>query len=335
MKKFILLVCLLLTAVLLPACLPEDGDSTLSIPVDVRSDIDPVSGIVFVTTRHVERTVGSLGQNWELYLVQPDGSSLTRLTENEIVDTSPSWSPDGRQIAYRSRVPDASSDIFIMNADGTNPRNLVNDPVQDQALDEFFPEWSPLGDKIALYTDRHTTAAKSNNGCALHRAGVMDIDGGRESIRALDVWLGNQETLGWHPDGVHVVISSRCHQGNQLDLILWNVETDDVSFITDDVYADAAPAFSPDGRFLAYSSARNGQTDIYVMEMESGEVVNLTNHAASDTHPTWSPNGSQIAFVTNRDGNEEIYVMNNDGTNLRNITNHPSKDFEPDWSPAP
>jgi Tol biopolymer transport system component len=334
MRICLAFLLLLITAVSLSACLSGNSILPGSKPIDVTSDSDPVAGIVFVTTRHVDQQTGSLGQNWELYLVQPDGTGLTRLTDNDVVDTSPSWSPDGRQIAYRSRVPDASSDIFIMNADGSNPRNLINDSVHDQALDEFFPEWSPSGDKIALYTDRHTNSRTSLNGCALHRAGVMEIDGGKDNIRALDAWLGNQESMGWHPDGVHLAVSTRCHEGSQSDLILWNVETDEVSLLTNDVYADTTPAFSPDGRFLAYLSFRNGQADIYMMDMSSGEVINLTNAPSRDTHPTWSPDGTQIAFVSNRDGNEEIYVMNSDGTDLRNITNHPAKDFEPDWSPV-
>ena len=89
--------------VLLAACLPEDGAPSL-LPDPIKPvTAEPTSGILFVTLRHVEREIG-LHQNWELYLVQPDGTGLTRLTENDRVDTSPSWSPDGRQIVFRSRV---------------------------------------------------------------------------------------------------------------------------------------------------------------------------------------------------------------------------------------
>ena len=132
-------------------CLPEDGLGGLAPDPIKPVTAVPTSGIVFVTFRHVERN-NSLHQNWELYLVQPDGSGLTRLTDNDRVDTSPSWSPDGRQITFRSRV-DGSSDIFVMDANGENWRNLIKD-TEDSIFDEFYPEWNPQRDLIELYTDR-------------------------------------------------------------------------------------------------------------------------------------------------------------------------------------
>jgi len=296
------------------------------------SDVEPVTGIVFVTTRHVEFEPGALNQNWELYLVQPDGSGLTRLTNNDYVDTSPSWSPDGRQIVYRSRV-DGSSDIFIMHADGTNPRNLVQDP-QDSIFDEFYPRWSPDGDMIALYTDRNYDPGAP---CAQHRLAIMPVTGGKDNIRMLNAQRTEQETLAWWPDGRSVVYSSRCDMtaDSSVDLYRWNIYTDEVTPVVNDEYINAAPAFAHNGRFLAYQSVRNGNTDIFVLDLETGKSVNISNHPAKDAHPTWSPDDSQIAFVSDRDGNDDIFVMNADGSNPRNITNDPAKDFEPAWSPVP
>ena len=294
---------------------------------------EPTPGIVFVTNRHVDRNQVGLHSNWELYLVQPDGTGLTRLTDNERVDTSPSWSPDGRQIAFRSRE-DGSSDIFVMNADGSRWRNLVRDPA-DSIYDEFFPEWNPQRELIALYTDRFYSPAV---GCAWHRVAIMPLAGGKDEIVVLAEPLTEQETLGWHPDGRHLAFSSRCDFGKEqaVELFMWDIDTNEVTQITDDGYINADPAFSPDGRYLAYQSVRDGQgADIIVLDMETGEERNLTNSPAKDSHPTWSPDGRQIAFASDRDGNDDIFVMNADGSDPRNITNHPAKDWEPDWSPVP
>ena len=100
---------------------------------------------------------------------------------------------------------------------------------------------------------------------------------------------------------------------------------------------DRSPAWSPDGRQIAFNSNRDGNTEIYVMNADGTNPINLTNHPAEDRGPAWSPDGMQIAFSTDRDRNDdgtknaEIYVMNTDGTNLINLTNHPAVDRGPSW----
>ena len=87
--------------------------------------------------------------NWEVYMVNTDGSSLVNLTNNPAGDVSPAWSPDGTKIAFASdrgnvNMPDLigppipNKDIYVMNADGSNPVNLTNNP-------EFYFSfaWSP------------------------------------------------------------------------------------------------------------------------------------------------------------------------------------------------
>jgi TolB protein len=93
------------------------------------------------------------------------------------------------------------------------------------------------------------------------------------------------------------------------------------------------PAWSPDGRKLAFVSERDGNAEIYVMNADGSEQENLTRQPSSDSHPSWSPDGGKLAFVSRRDGNSEIYVMNADGSGLRNLTRTPSADRDPAWSP--
>ena len=85
----------------------------------------PTPGILFATERHHVRDPTSFHQNWELYIVQADGSGLTRMTDNTVVDTSPTWSPDGQSIAYVSDQGGVWA-VWVMNADGSNQRKLFN-----------------------------------------------------------------------------------------------------------------------------------------------------------------------------------------------------------------
>src|SRR6187455_2192730 len=89
------------------------------------------------------------------------------------------------------------------------------------------------------------------------------------------------------------------------------------------------PAWSPDGRKLAFVSERDGNAEIYVMNADGSEQENLTRQPSSDSHPSWSRDGRKLAFVSRRDGNAEIYVMNADGSGLSNLTRTPLDDLDP------
>ncbi len=283
---------------------------------------EPVSGILFASIRD---------GNWEIYLIQPDGSNLKRLTDHPQVDTDPTWSPDGRQVAFRSRR-DGSSDIFIMGSDGSHPKNLIRDPA-DSYDDEFEPAWHPGGELIALYTDRFQPPLGNCRG-GVHHLAFMPVTGGSEYIQHFDDLAGEQESLSWSPDGKFLAFTSVCNE-SYAQIYLWEQATRQVSQLTEGESGFANPTWSPDGRFMAMTSSREGNGDIFILELSIGELTNLTRHPARDTQPSWSPDSKQIAFTTNRDGNDEIYVINLDGSDPRNLTRNSASDIRPAWSPVP
>jgi TolB protein len=79
------------------------------------------------------------------------GDGKTRLTDSVGVDVYPKWSPDGTQIAFLSNR-DGNVEIYVMNADGSDPRNLTNNPAQESTQGDFF--WSLDGTQILFHSDR-------------------------------------------------------------------------------------------------------------------------------------------------------------------------------------
>jgi TolB protein len=95
------------------------------------------------------------------------------------------------------------------------------------------------------------------------------------------------------------------------------------------------PAWSPDGRSLAYVSYRQGQPDIFLASIFEGRNANLTGgQGAQAFAPSFSPDGRRIAYASNRSGNMDVWVANADGTGPRKLTTSAASDTAPCWSPT-
>ncbi len=104
--------------------------------------------------------------------------------------------------------------------------------------------------------------------------------------------------------------------------------------LTNHPAADFAPAFSPDGREIAFVSSRDGGQAIFVMRSDGTGVRRLTDVADDAIYPAWSPDGRRIAFVSHRRSERgSIAVMNGDGTDVRILTDSSAIDSHPTWSP--
>lgn len=270
--------------------------------------------------------------NFEIYLMNSDGSKPKNLTNNPAKDEYPSWSPDGKRIAFGSNR-DGNSEVYIMNADGSNQTRLTDNPAFDH-----FPSWSPDGKKIVFASER--------DGDGNMNIYIMNADGSNQT-RLTDNPAHDVKPQ-WSPDGKKIAFQTT--RNGKEDVYVMNSDGSNQTRLTDSPAWDGCLSWSPDGKKIAFGSNRDGNYEIYVMNADGSEQTNLTNNPSTEQAPFWSPDGKKIAFYSLRkdvldekdygkDGrgrseyNSEIYVMNADGSDLINLTNHPAYDGYPNWSP--
>jgi Tol biopolymer transport system component len=254
-----------------------------------------------------------------------DIQDMQTLTDNQFENYYPSWSPDGKQIAYYTHFSSQSWAIMIMDADGSNSHQLTLS--EGETICSFGPVWSPDGQKIAF-----TIEPNSQPTCEMKSTeiAVINIDGSGFNILTQND--SNDLAASWTPDGSQLVFTSDRDGQNQIYVM--NADGSDPRRLTELDSTNSMPVLSPDGRFIAFVSNRSGNDEIYLMDADGSNPRRLTDNPASDWQPSWGPDGHQIVFTSgSMYTGFDLYMIRMDGTGLRQLTESPGWEFEPAWQP--
>jgi len=295
--------------------------------------IAPALALVAITSADVGATFpGTNGQiafasnhdgDYEIYLINADGSGLTQLTNNTGVDDrQPAWSADGRRIAWESTQGGSDNDIWVMDADGSNQIPLTVNGVEDTG-----PKWSPDGSKIVY---------------------ASTIDG-----PDLDVFVMNDDGTGtvqltfntifdccpaFSPDGL--TIAYQPQPSGSYDIWKMNADGTGQTPLAATPGYEVGPNWAPDGSKIIYSEDLgngSGWGEIFTMNPDGTGRTNLTNTATIwDSDGNLSPDGSTIAFISNQvDAAFDLYIMNADGTGRTVLYANTGSQTDADWGPEP
>jgi len=232
-----------------------------------------------------------------IWMVPTSGGSPIPLTAEGVSCNHPRWSPDGKYLAFLSGRDGAKSEkddedskkkeVWLLNREGGEAQKL-SDTIQD--VSEF--SWSPSGDRIVLI---------------LQDPSINEIEASKSKEKSdakpkPHPWVIDR--LHFKEDEIGYLDRRRTH------LYVFDVASRKMTQITSGDYDDSAPAWSPDGKSIAFSSNRsdpedpdrNYNTDIWVVAADNADqgksLVRVTTNLGADGSPAWSPDGKWIAFTS-------------------------------------
>jgi tRNA A-37 threonylcarbamoyl transferase component Bud32 len=272
--------------------------STVRAPAPVAAQIAapaaPLQGHIAVPIFASDRKV------YDLYAGNIDGSNFQRVRTQA---SQPSLRADGRQIAFRD-WNGSDRGISVMDTYGGNQHRVTN--YGEDGLPAYSPDGQNLVFESAREPDRKNRIYVANIGSHTDRP----LTDGTESLFGVSpIWLSNGHIVyqSYYPrEGISAV-----NQGGSAPVL-----------VADDTTA-ASPASSPDGRYIAYMSRRDGNWNIYRVGIDGSGLARLTDSGASDGLPAWSPDGKSIAFVSDREAGWAVWAMNADGSNQRRLFSLP------------
>jgi TolB protein len=248
--------------------------------------------------------------NFEIWLMDWDGTNQRQITRHKALSILPSWSADNERMVYTSFAR-GTSDMYIINRRG-GARTRVTTGLNLNTSATF----SPIGNDIAFV------------GSVAGNPDIYIVKDDSTNLRRLTHDSSIESTPEWSPNGRQISFTSG--RSGSPQIYTMDAEGSNVQRISFEGEWNDDATWSPDGTQIAYTSRVNGRFQIRVADLATHQSRILAGEGSNE-QPAWSPDGKWVAFQSNRSGKWQIYRMRVDGTDLLQLT-FEGENKDPDWS---
>ena len=254
----------------------------------------------------------------EIYVVDFDGENLKQVTNDKTLNLTPTWSPNGRWLAYTSYAGN-NPDLVMIDNFGEKPKRTL---LYLSGLNSA-PSWSPVDNRLTL------VLSKDDN------SEIYTLSNNR-TLRRLTRHFNIDTSPTWSPDGKNIAFTSDRSGRGAPQIYIMDAHDGDkagVQRISFDSSYNDDPAWSPDGDKIAYTSRVGKRFQIKIYDLTKKSSVVLTNGRGNHEQPTWSPDGRFIAYRHKVGSNMSTYIQRLDSNKTRQLSVGNNSGASPSWSP--